>query len=60
MGLPRPATLQNESPRSLAPQTTQTFRDDMPRSRTAPPCLWVLRGIPAAERERLPLSDSDR
>ena len=51
MGLPRPASLQNESPRSLAPQTTQTLGEDTPR-------LWALRGIPSAERDLFPLSDS--
>ena len=31
---------------------------DTPRSRTAPPRLWALRGIPSAERDLFPLSDS--
>ena len=31
---------------------------DTPRSRTAPPRLWALRGIPSAERDLFSLSDS--
>lgn len=42
----RSASLRNELTRSLAPHI---FSDNMPRSRTAPPCPRALRGIPETE-----------
>ena len=60
MGLPLSARRQNPSPASLAPQTMQTLRLEMPLAWTAPPCLWGALGILVALLVLFPDSDSSR